>query len=74
MHLAFVTNNAARTPGAVGEHLRELGVDAHDEDVVTSAQAAARLRGGQQVEAGSKVFLIGGPASRRRCASVAWSR
>ena len=43
MHLAFVTNNAARPPGAVGEHLRELGVDAHDEDVVTSAQAAARL-------------------------------
>ena len=43
MHLAFVTNNAARPPSAVGEHLRELGVDARDEDVVTSAQAAARL-------------------------------
>ena len=60
MHLAFITNNAARPPGTVGEHLRELGVDAHDEDVVTSAQAAARLLA-KQVPAGSKVFLLGGP-------------
>ena len=59
MHLAFVTNNAARPPGTVGEHLRELGIDAHDEDVVTSAQAAARLLAGQLPE-GSKVFLLGG--------------
>jgi HAD superfamily hydrolase (TIGR01450 family) len=59
MHLAFVTNNAARPPSAVGDHLRELGVDASDEDVVTSAQAAARLMAGQ-VPAGSRVFLIGG--------------
>jgi glycerol-1-phosphatase len=60
MHLAFVTNNAARPPKVVGEHLRGLGVDAHDEDVVTSAQAAARLLT-TQLAAGSKVFLIGGP-------------
>jgi glycerol-1-phosphatase len=60
MHLAFVTNNAARPPEVVGEHLRELGVEAHDEDVVTSAQAAARLLS-TQLESGSKVFLIGGP-------------
>ena len=59
MHLAFVTNNAARPPAVVGEHLRELGVEAHDEDVVTSAQAAARLLAGQ-LAPGSKVFLIGG--------------
>jgi glycerol 3-phosphatase-2 len=59
MHLAFVTNNAARTPDTVGDHLRRLGVDAHDEDVVTSAQAAARLLAGD-LEPGSKVFLIGG--------------
>ena len=59
MHLAFVTNNAARTPDTVGDHLRRLGVDAHDEDVVTSAQAAARLLAGD-LERGSKVFLIGG--------------
>ncbi len=59
MHLAFVTNNAARPPGVVGKHLRELGVEARDEDVVTSAQAAARLLAGQ-LALQSKVFLLGG--------------
>jgi glycerol-1-phosphatase len=59
MHLAFVTNNAARPPETVGEHLRELGIDAHDEDVVTSAQAAARLLAGQ-LPPGSKIFMLGG--------------
>jgi HAD superfamily hydrolase (TIGR01450 family) len=59
MHLAFVTNNAARPPASVGRHLRDLGVDAHDGDVVTSAQAAARLLAGQ-LDKGSKVFLLGG--------------
>ena len=58
MHLAFVTNNAARTPDHIGGHLRDLGIDAHDEDVVTSAQAAARLLS-RQLPAGSKVFLLG---------------
>ncbi len=59
MHLAFVTNNAARPPSVVGDHLRELGIDARDEDVVTSAQAAARLMASQLPE-GSRVFLMGG--------------
>lgn len=43
MRLAFVTNNASRPPARVAAHLRELGVDAGPEDVVTSAQAAARV-------------------------------
>ena len=43
MRLAFITNNASRPPEQVADHLRELGVDAKAEDVVTSAQAAARL-------------------------------
>ena len=43
MRLAFITNNAARTPQQVAGHLRELGVEAQEDDVVTSAQAAARL-------------------------------
>lgn len=59
MHLAFVTNNAARPPSVVGDHLRELGLDVVDEDVVTSAQAAARLVAGL-VPAGSEVYVIGG--------------
>ena len=59
MHLAFVTNNAARPPQEVAGQLREFGVDAHDEDVVTSSQAAARLLS-TQLEPGSKVYLMGG--------------
>jgi HAD superfamily hydrolase (TIGR01450 family) len=59
MHLAFVTNNASRTPGKVAAHLRELGVEVDDADVVTSAQAAARLLADRLPE-WSAVFVIGG--------------
>ena len=59
MTLAYVTNNAARTPATVAEHLVELGVPAQPDDVVTSAQAAARLLA-ERVPAGSAVFVIGG--------------
>jgi glycerol-1-phosphatase len=57
--LAYVTNNASRTPDTVAQHLRDLGIEVQDEDVVTSAQAAARLLSDQLPE-GSTVFVIGG--------------
>jgi HAD superfamily hydrolase (TIGR01450 family) len=59
MHVAFVTNNAARPPGRVAEHLRELGVDASTDDVVTSAQAAATVLAEDLAE-DAAVFVIGG--------------
>jgi glycerol 3-phosphatase-2 len=59
MHLAYVTNNASRPPGAVAEHLRDLGVELADTDVVTSAQAAARLVAAR-VPAGARVLVVGG--------------
>ncbi len=59
MRVGFVTNNASRTPQAVAAHLVELGVAAQPEDVVTSAQAAARLVR-EQVPPGSAVLVIGG--------------
>ena len=43
MRLAFITNNASRAPEQVAAHLRDLQVDAQPADVVTSAQAAARV-------------------------------
>lgn len=43
MRIAFITNNASRPPQVVADHLVELGVPAAVDDVVTSAQAAARL-------------------------------
>lgn len=59
MHLAFITNSAARPPEEVGAHLRELGIPARDDEVVTSAQAAARMMAGL-VPPGSPVYVIGG--------------
>jgi HAD superfamily hydrolase (TIGR01450 family) len=59
MRTAFVTNNASRTPDAVAAHLRELGVPARPDDVVTSAQAAATLLL-DQVGAGAAVLVVGG--------------
>ncbi|MET9513492.1 HAD-IIA family hydrolase [Streptomyces flavidovirens] len=63
MHLAYVTNNALRTPDAVAEHLTELGVPARASDVITSAQAVARLIA-DQVPAGSRVLVVGGDGLR----------
>ncbi len=59
MHLAYVTNNASRTPSTVAVHLHALGVPATPDDVVTSAQAAARLLA-DKVSPGGSVFVIGG--------------
>ena len=59
MRIAFITNNASRPPGAVAEHLRELGVDAGPDDVVTSAQAAARVLR-DRVGVGGRVVVLGG--------------
>jgi glycerol-1-phosphatase len=63
MHLAYVTNNASRTPAAVAALLRGMDVPAEPEDVVTSAQAAARLLA-DKLPAGSKVLVIGATALR----------
>ena len=56
----FVTNNAARPPAEVAAHLRELGVNAADDDVVTAAQEGAELLAGRLIS-GSHVLAVGGP-------------
>lgn len=56
----FVTNNASRPPAEVAAHLRELGVRARDEDVVTAAQEGAELLASRLVS-GSQVLAVGGP-------------
>jgi glycerol-1-phosphatase len=63
MRVAFVTNNAARTPQAVAAHLRDLGVAADPDDVVTSAQAAATLVA-DRVPADARVLVVGGEGLR----------
>ncbi|MGE2728943.1 HAD-IIA family hydrolase [Mycolicibacterium vaccae] len=54
----FVTNNASRSAGQVAGHLRELGFSAEADDVVTSAQSAARLLS-EQLSAGDRVLVVG---------------
>ncbi|MEU9024509.1 HAD-IIA family hydrolase [Actinomadura sp. NPDC048394] len=61
--LAFVTNNASRTPSAVAALLNHVGVPAQADDVVTSAQAAARLLA-ERLPAGSEVLVVGGMGLR----------
>ena len=59
IRVGFVTNNAARPPQAVAEHLVEIGIDATAADVVTSAQAGAHLVL-NRFGVGAKVLLVGG--------------
>lgn len=57
--LGFVTNNASRTPGQVVAHLASVGVSALEAEVLTAAQAGARVLAGL-VPAGSAVLVVGG--------------
>jgi glycerol-1-phosphatase len=63
MRLAYVTNNASRTPHAIAAQLAGMGIDATATDVVTSAQAAARLVA-ERFPAGSPVLVSGGTGLR----------
>lgn len=63
MRVAFITNNASRPPTAVAEHLTELGVPASTGDVVTSAQAAARLLA-ERFGVGASIVCLGGAGLR----------
>lgn len=59
VRLAYVTNNASRPPSAVVSHLTRLGLQPHSSDVVTSAQAGARLLH-DSLEPGADVLVVGG--------------
>ena len=63
MRLAYVTNNAFRTPAAIAALLTSFGAPASPQDVVTSAQAAARLLA-ERLPAGAPVLVIGGSGLR----------
>jgi glycerol 3-phosphatase-2 len=61
MRCAFITNNASRSPETVAEQLWELDVPATADDVVTSAQAAARLLADRLPDS-APVAVLGAPA------------
>jgi HAD superfamily hydrolase (TIGR01457 family) len=54
--VAFVTNNSARTPAMVAEHLRGVGVHAKADEVETSALTTAELLAARGVR---EAFVIG---------------
>jgi glycerol-1-phosphatase len=64
MRRAFVTNNASRTPNAIAAQLAAMGVPVTATDVVTSAQAAARVLA-ERLPAGAPVLVVGGMGLRQ---------
>jgi glycerol-1-phosphatase len=65
----FVTNNASRSAADVAAHLCDLGFTAGGDDVVTSAQTAARLLA-EQLPAGSRVLIVGTDSLAAEVAAV----
>lgn len=54
----YTTNNASRSAAQVAAHLRDLGFTADGDDVITSAQTAARVLA-KQLPADSRVLIVG---------------
>jgi glycerol-1-phosphatase len=67
--VVFATNNAARSPGVVGDHLQQLGLDPKGWSVVTASQSAARYLAGQ-LAPGAEVLAVGGPGVARALAEA----
>jgi len=59
MRIGYITNNASRPARVVAEHLASFGLDVIADDVVTSAQAAAKLVA-NDFPPGSPVLVVGG--------------
>ncbi|HEY0475819.1 MAG TPA: HAD-IIA family hydrolase [Kribbella sp.] len=59
LRIGYVTNNASRPASVVAEHLASFGLDVIADDVVTSAQAAAKLIA-SEFPKGSPVLVVGG--------------
>jgi HAD superfamily hydrolase (TIGR01450 family) len=72
MRMAFVTNNASRTPAAVVARLAAAGVPATEHEVVTAAQATATLLG-TLVPPGARVLVTGGDGLRQAVAEAGFA-
>jgi glycerol-1-phosphatase len=67
--VAYVTNNASRAPDEVARLLRSLGVRADEDEVTTSAQAAAAVLA-DRLPARSPVLVVGAEALAAEVAEV----
>ena len=63
MSLVFVTNNASREPHEVADHLTSLGIPTDPDEVLTAAQAVARLMAAD-LDPGATVLPVGGKGLR----------
>lgn len=63
MRLVYVTNNASREPYEVANHLTSLGIPTEPTEVLTAAQAVARLMAAD-LDPSSTVLAVGGQALR----------
>jgi glycerol-1-phosphatase len=65
----FITNNASRSANDVAQNLQQMGFDARPDDVVTSAQSAARLLK-SHLKPDSPVLIVGTDALAAEVATV----
>lgn len=63
MGLVFVTNNASREPESVSDQLTSLGIPTQPDEVMTAAQAAAKVLE-TRLAPGARVLVVGGAGLR----------
>jgi len=69
IRVGFVTNNAQRSPSVVADHLTRLGIDCSPDDVVTSAQATARIMA-EALPPAAEIYVLGSQALVDEIAAV----
>ena len=69
--LAFVTNNSSQTPESYAKKLADVGAQGEESEIVTSADAVARLMESRiPALRGRAAYVIGGPGLLERVAGV----
>ena len=63
MRIVYVTNNASREPHEVADHLTSLGIPTDPAEILTAAQAVARLMAAD-LDPGATVLAVGGKGLR----------
>ena len=70
--VAYITNNASRTPESIAKQLVELGIQAEPGQIVGAARAGAKLLA-SKIPAGSKVLVVGGEGLRVEVENLGFS-
>jgi glycerol 3-phosphatase-2 len=70
--VAYITNNASRTPESIAKQLVELGIQVEPGQIVGAARAGAKLLA-SKIPAGSKVLVVGGEGLRVEVENLGFS-